>query len=173
MVGRNKIQRIVYLGLLIGAKVILTRFFSITTPIARIGIGFLPIAIGGILFGPIYAGFAAVIGDLLGSMLFPSGPFFPGFTLSAFISGLVYGCFFYKRKRSFWRGVCVTLIEKLLVSLLLNTYWLYLLTGKGFLILLPTRIMNSVGTIPVMFLLIWFVAYPICDRIKAREVYQS
>ena len=97
MVGRNKIQRIVYLGLLIGAKVILTRFFSITTPIARIGIGFLPIAIGGILFGPIYAGFAAVIGDLLGSMLFPSGPFFPGFTLSAFISGLVYGCFFYKR----------------------------------------------------------------------------
>ena len=173
MVGRNKIQRIVYLGLLIGAKVILTRFFSITMPIVRIGIGFLPIAIAGILFGPIYAGIAAVIGDLFGSMLFSSGPFFPGFTLSAFISGIVYGSFFYQKKRSFWRVACVTLIEKLLVSLLLNTYWLYLLTGKGFWILLPTRIMNSVGAIPVMFLLIWFVAYPICDRIKSREAYKS
>lgn len=66
----NKVNKIVYMGLLIALKVILTRFLSIQTPIVRIGFGFLPIAVAGIMFGPIFAGIAA-IADILGMIIFP------------------------------------------------------------------------------------------------------
>lgn len=169
----NKTRMIIYLGILIAIGIVLTRFLSIPTPFVRIGIGFLPTVIAGILFGPFYAALMAVIKDILGTLFFSSTGFFPGFTLSAMISGLVYGGFLYNRPRSFWRVATVTLIEKVFVSLLLNTYWLYLITGKGFLILLPTRILNSIGTAPAMFLLIWYVAYPLCDQLKNREEHKK
>ena len=44
---------------------------------------------------PISAGVAYAIGDILGMMIFPSGSYFPGFTLTAFLTGVIYGVVLY------------------------------------------------------------------------------
>ena len=92
----NNVRKLVEISLLIALEIILTRFCSINTAILRIGFGFLPIAIIGMMYGPVSAGLAYVIGDILGMMIFPSGSFFPGFTLTAALTGAPYGVFLYK-----------------------------------------------------------------------------
>ncbi len=83
----NNVKKLVEISLLIALEVILTRFCSINTAILRIGFGFLPIAIIAMMHGPLSAGVAYAIGDLSGMMIFPSGSYFPGFTLTAFLTG--------------------------------------------------------------------------------------
>lgn len=146
------------LGLLIALQVILTRFLSIQTPIVRIGFGFLPIAIMGILFGPWIGGIGATISDLLGFVLFPSGTYFPGFTLTAFLTGFTYGALLYNKSKSPLRILSSTLIVCILLNLVLDTLWLSILMGKGYMALLPTRIIKSLVMIPVQFIsiaLVW------------------
>ena len=82
------VKKLIQISLLIAIEVILTRFCSINTPIVRIGFGFLPIAIIAMMYGPLSAGISYAIGDILGMMLFPTGSFFPGFTLTAFLTPL-------------------------------------------------------------------------------------
>ena len=101
----NFTYQLVVMAFLVALEIIFTRFLSINLPIARIGFGFLPVAITAIMFGPIWAALCYTVGDLLGMMIFPTGQFFPGFTLSAFITGLLYGILLYKKditiKRAF------------------------------------------------------------------------
>ena len=87
----------VLMGLLISMEIILTRFFSVQTPILRIGFGFIPVVLASIMFGPVLGGITAAFSDILGMMLFPQGVYFPGFTLSAFLAGLIYGLLLYKK----------------------------------------------------------------------------
>ncbi|MGM9532761.1 folate family ECF transporter S component, partial [Intestinibacter sp.] len=92
----NNVKKLVEISLLIALEIILTRFCSINTPIVRIGFGFLPIATIAMMYGPLSAGIAYAIGDILGMMIFPSSSFFPGFTLTAFLTGVAYGLVLYK-----------------------------------------------------------------------------
>ncbi|MGL4912317.1 MAG: folate family ECF transporter S component [Romboutsia sp.] len=146
------------LGLLIALQVILTRFLSIQTPIVRIGFGFLPVAIMGILYGPWIGGIGATISDLLGFILFPSGTYFPGFTLTAFLTGFTYGALLYNKTKSPLRILGSVLIVCLFLNLALDTLWLSILMGKGYMALLPTRVIKSLAMIPVQFItidLVW------------------
>ena len=43
---------LVIMAFLIALEIVLTRFCSINTPILRIGFGFLPVAMLGIMYGP-------------------------------------------------------------------------------------------------------------------------
>ena len=154
--------RLVTLGLLLAMEIILTRFLSINTPILRLGFGFLPIAIAGILYGPLWAGLTYALGDIIGAHLFPTGAFFPGFTLTAFLTGLVFGLILHGHEVTWKRSLVAAAIVVLVMDLLLNTYWLSILMGKGFLALLPTRIMKVAFGIPVetaLIKLVWDRAF--------------
>ncbi|MBE6033770.1 folate family ECF transporter S component [Aminipila sp.] len=150
----SKIRQLIIIGLFIALEVILTRFCSINTPILRIGFGFLPVAMVGIMFGPLWAGVAYALGDLIGMMIFPTGAYFPGFTLTAFLTGITFGILLHRKsityKQSFLAALCVCCIW----NLCLDTYWLYLLTGKGILALLPARLIKVAFAIPIQTLLI-------------------
>lgn len=96
----NSVKKLVEISLLIALEVILTRFCSINTATLRIGFGFLPIAIIAMMYGPLSAGVAYALGDLLGMMIFPSGSYFPGFTLTAFLTGVIYGLVLYRKPKN-------------------------------------------------------------------------
>ena len=130
------VKKLIQISLLIAIEVILTRFCSINTPIVRIGFGFLPIAI-------------------IGMMLFPTGgSFFPGFTLTAFFTGANYGVFLYNKPKTWSRIIGAVLIVCLVINLGLDTLWLYILMGKGYMALLPTRIIKAAVMIPVQSIII-------------------
>lgn len=157
MDNKFDVKKLIQISLLIAIEVILTRFCSIQTPIVRIGFGFLPIAIIGMMYGPLSAGVAYAIGDLLGVALFPTGSFFPGFTITAFLTGIVYGVFLYNKPKTWPRIIGAVLTVCLVINLGLDTLWLSILMGKGYIALLPTRIMKSVLMIPVQTFIIGII----------------
>lgn len=157
MDNKFDVKKLIQISLLIAIEVILTRFCSIQTPIVRIGFGFLPIAIIAMMYGPLSAGIAYTIGDLLGVALFPSGAFFPGFTLTAFLTGVVYGVFLYNKPKTWPRIIGAVLTVCLVLNLGLDTYWLSIMMGKGYVALLPTRIMKAALMIPVQSLIIGII----------------
>jgi ECF transporter S component (folate family) len=148
-------KKIVYMSMFITLEVILTRFLSIQTPIVRIGFTFIPIAISAIMFGPIPSGISAALADIVGMMLFSTGgSFFPGFTLTAFLTGVIYGIFLYKKTISPIQIILAVITSTVVVTLGLDTLWLWMLTGKGVHVILPARIIKCVIMAPIQVIMI-------------------
>lgn len=121
---------LVSLAMLTGLQVVLSRFLSIETPFFKIGFGFVPVMIAGGMFGPVGGLIVGGVSDLVGAILFPFGAYFPGYTLTAAFSGLVYGCLLYRRP-SVFRIVIAYLITALTVTLGFNTLFSILLYVKS------------------------------------------
>jgi len=167
MAKKSNTSKLVVTAFLVALEVIFTRFLSINTPILRIGFGFIPVATMGALYGPLWAGIGYVVGDILGMLIFPSGMFFPGFTVTALLTGAVWG-FFLKGKDITWKTVLPpSLIIALLLNLGLDTLWLSILYGDAFIALLPTRILKCVVIIPLHLILIPLVWNRIVVRIPS------
>lgn len=156
-----KLKGLIQVSLLIAMEIVLSRFMSISTPIMRIGFGFVPIAICAIMFGPVWAGIAGAMADFLGATLFPIGTYFPGLTLSAALTGIVFGFLLYKKKEGWLPLAGAVAINCLIISLLLNTYWLTILMGKGFMVLLPVRIVQNLIMIPIQFMVLRLLQRPV------------
>lgn len=154
MQKKSSTQRLVIMAFMIALSVILTRFCSINTPIVRIGFGFLPCAFMGIMFGPIWAGVGYAAADVLGMSIFPSGTYFPGFTVTAFLTGIVYGLFYHNREVTIRSSVIPNLIVSIFLNLVLDTLWLMILMGQGFWALLPARIIKCSVMFAIQVLLI-------------------
>lgn len=153
----KKTRVIVLLGLFISMEVILSRFFSIQTPIVRISFAFIPAAISSIMFGPILGGITGALSDIIGMIIFPQGPYFPGFTLSAFISGSIYGLMLYKKPVSILRTTAAVLFVMLFVNLGLNSVWVYMTTHKAVIAFIIPRIIKNAVMLPVQVILIYVI----------------
>jgi len=158
---KSNLKTMLHVSLLIALEVILSRFLSIATPIVKIGFGFVPIAICAMMYGPVWAGVAGGLADFIGAILFPISAYFPGFTVSAFLTGAVFGLFLYKREVKVVNLCAAVLINCLCISLCLSTYWLTIITGSPFLALLPTRIVQNIIMIPVQFTVLYILKKPV------------
>ena len=140
----SKIQtkRLTALGVLVALEVVLNRFLSINAWNIKIGFSFVPVVVAAMLFGPLYAGVVGALGDFIGAILFPIGAYFPGFTLTAFLMGQVWG-FFLHKDQSFWRIALAVVINQFILSLFLNTFWISVLYGSPYVPLLATRVVQS------------------------------
>ena len=135
-------KMLVVLALLIAMEIVLNRFLSINAWNIKIGFSFVPIVIAAILFGPIHAAVVAGVGDFIGALLFPIDAYFPGFTFTAVLMGLVWGLFLHK-KQSLANTVISVGINQLLLGLFLNTYWISVLYGSPYWPLFDTRILQA------------------------------
>jgi len=153
-------KKIVVIALLIALEIILTRFLVIQTPTMRLSLGFVPIALMAIMYGPIYAGIGAVLADIIGTSFFSPLTLFPGFTLTAALIGIVYGLLLYNHhdrhygKIRIWLAV---LIVTIILQFGLDTFWLQIITGNGFLAILPTRIVRTLIMTPIQLVSILLI----------------
>lgn len=156
----NKLKTMVAVALLIALEVVLSRFCSIATPVVKIGFAFVPLAVCGMLYGPVWALIAGGLADLIGALLFPIGAYFPGFTLSNALIGLIFGLFLFRRFTG-WRHILpAVLLSNFVISLLLSTYWLHLITGSPYLGLLPVRLAQNAILAPIEFAVIRLIQGP-------------
>ena len=146
-------KMLVTAGILIAMNIILSRFLSINAWNLKIGFTFVSVFIAAYFFGPVFGAIVAGVGDVIGAMLFPSGPFFPGFTATAVLTGLLYGLLLHKKQTPL-RVVAAVAIDQLVFSLLLNTFWISILYGSPFVPLLATRAVQCLVMVPVEFLTI-------------------
>ena len=161
-------RTIAFAAMLIALNVIITRYLSIQTQFLRIGFGFLPVAVFSMLFGPVLGAIAAAVGDLIGFFLFPSGPFFPGITLSAFVYGFIYGIFLYKKDLSVLRLVFACLATVFTVDLCLNTLWLSILYKTDIRFIILQRLIKAAVMLPVQVILIGLFDRYLGKKIKAQ-----
>jgi ECF transporter S component (folate family) len=162
------IKKLAMLSMLVALEIVLNRFLSINTIGTKIGFSFVPIVVAAFLFGPLSAGIVYAIADFLGAILFPIGPYFPGFTVSAFLMGFTYGIFIYKKQRvGLLRNVLPPiLINNVIFGLLLNTVWVSILyNSKNYWGWFIYRLPEYAILIPVSFIIIPFILR-ICEIIK-------
>lgn len=120
----------------------------------KIGFSGLPNQMVAALFGPVTAGIFGGAMDIIKYILKPTGPFFPGFTINAILAGIIYGCFYYDpmkkgQKISFLRVLLAEAVVAVIINMLLGTYWISVLYGKGFLALLPARVTKNILMTPI------------------------
>ncbi|MDW7667876.1 MAG: folate family ECF transporter S component [Bacillota bacterium] len=237
-------KALVTISLLTSISIILARVMGIMIPVAgfpalKINFSTIPIMLSGILFGPVAGFMTGGVADVIGYLINPQGgPFFPGFTLSTALTGMIPGlvykvitkydkvkkinfnyinglfiilttlglgyAFYAKGVLAFSHGVSfngqpihivisgliilaigayiilpfyitkaiykkdniysfdklyfTVSITQIITSLILNTYFLSILFGKGVLVFLPTRIVTNYIMIPV-FTMIFAVLF--------------
>ncbi len=159
------LRKVLYLAMLIAMEIILSRFLSIATPLVKIGFSFIPLAVAGMLFGPFWAGAAGAAADFIGAVLFPIGAYFPGFTLTAFLNGFVYGLCLHRDRIRFRQIILAAAITQIILSLGLNTYWVYVISHSDFVSLLSLRAVQSLVMIPMQIILL-----PVFCNSKVRSL---
>lgn len=132
---------------LVAINLVLNQFTLAFGPLLEVGFAFLPIAVLGYLYGPINAGLASVVADTLGFLLRPAGVFFPGFTVSALLMGIIYGIFFHKKEITLGRVALAVLATSILLSLILTPIWLHIMYGSAFFAV--PRIISTVLLYPI------------------------
>lgn len=152
-----RVKTIVFTAIFISLTVIFTHVFAIQTPFIRISFGFLPVALFAMLFGPIKGACMAALADLLGCLIFSPGLYFPGFTVSAFLSGLIYGYFFYNKKITLTKIIFVSSIIFILIDLFLNTLWLCALYQKAAQVFFLSRFIKGAILLPIQISIIYTV----------------
>ena len=152
----NYLTVIVTVALLIALDVILTRFLSIQTPLggavgvgSAAGAGLYPR--GGMVF---WGAVTGAVGDILGMIIYPPAEYFPGFTLTALLTGLIFGLLLYRKPVTVPRVLLASAVVCIALNLLLDTLWLDIMYGNSFIALLPARAVKCVINIPIYTLLI-------------------
>ena len=158
----TKNKKIILSALLLALLIVLSRFLSIKTPIMKISFAFVPTMLCAIWLGPKYSVAINVLGDIIGATLFPTGPYFVGYTISTAVAGLIYGLVLYKKtsdaytdKQFIIRLIIATTLVAVISNMLLNTLWISITGGKAFMVLLWTRIPKQLIMIPIHVIVIF------------------
>jgi ECF transporter S component (folate family) len=167
-----KIKKIIIASLLLASTIVLSRILSIRTPILTIGFSFVPIMLSGIILGPKYTIFISTLADIIGALLFPIGSFFYGFTITAFLTGLVYGIFLYNKdefkldKKFIIKSIIAILIVTIILNGVLNTIWIKMTVKDASKIIIVPRVIKQLIMIPVKFLVLMSISKLFGERIN-------
>ena len=133
---------------------ILAMMTIIVNQYLQIGFSSLVHAVNGMMFGPVLAGLAGGVSDIIKFIIKPTGPFFPGFTLNEILTGVIYGLFFYKREIKLRDIMIARVLVTVGINLLLTPLWLSVMYGKAFTFMVPARLIKNIVMLPIdVFLL--------------------
>ncbi len=162
---KNKEKEIVMLGILTGLAVMMSYIFAVQTSFVRITFGFLPIAMAGAIYGPWKGGLVAALSDFIGTACLGTSIFFPGFLLSGFLTGWIYGKFFYGHRLTL-SYVCIPfLLVMVFIHLGLNTLWLVLYYDKAASAIFLSRLIKNIICYPLEVGLFMFLYQKVYGRI--------
>lgn len=163
------LRKLVIAALFIALHIVVGAIYIPVADNLRISFAFFVVALGSTIYGPLVGMTTGFISDILGAILFPSGPFFPGYTLTAMLGPLFYALFFYRAKVGPIRvTLCKTLIN-IVINVGLGSLWSAILYGKGYLYYLTTSIVKNTILLPleiILLLLFLQVMKPILIRAK-------
>jgi len=132
-------KKIVIVAMLVAFNVIFSRLLAFNVLIAKVGLGFAATAVCAMLYGPVWAGVCAALADLVGALLFPTGAYFPGFTVTAAMTGVIYGLFLYKSRPNLKRCFLASLTNSLAVTLAANSLMIHFVFGPELVPLIAAR----------------------------------
>ena len=168
--NEDRLFTLTCLALLTAMQIVIARFLAIpVTESIRFSFSFIPVVIAARRFGILGGVVVYGLGDFLGAMIFPTtGAYFPGFTLTAAVSGLIYGLYLAKKGGAV-RIVLSVLTSQILCTLLMNSYWVSTLYGSDFGAVLLSRVPQSIvmSVLQIVFMLL--LLEKICSVIRFKK----
>lgn len=157
----KNLRLIVTGGLLVALDVVCTRFLFFYTPgaVDRISLQFLPNALAGLLFGPVWGMAICVLGDTVGMIINSGGmSFMPLITMACGARGIIYGLILHRKPVSFMRSVIAVGAVTAIVELGLMPLFLSILYGRAWSAILIGKLFTRVLTIPAYGAVLYVVA---------------
>jgi len=172
----NNVRALCACGILAALYVALYAVKLPLSPNLRITFTFIPLAVAGWLFGAIPATLVGLVGDLIGCFLFPMGAYFPGFTLSAMLTGFIFGLFLYETDMTASKSIILIILSKLCVSviinILLNSVWLSMMYGKAFYVYFISHSVKNAIAFPFECVIL-FIISGILAKNNIEKMYKS
>ena len=132
-------RRIVIMALLIAVIILCSNVFSIESSVFKISFTYLPLALLGAFFSPLWAALGNTIADTVGMWLLPKSSFFLGFTLNAALVGFIYSICLHNKTKSWKNIIIASLLINFGVNLVLTSTWLHMMYQTPLLALMATR----------------------------------
>ena len=111
--------------------------------------GFLPNALGSMVYGPVLALLSAIVSDTVGALAFPVGPYFPPFALVEIMGSVIFAMFLYRAPVKIWRVAASKLTVSVLCNLFLTPIFLSWMSGNAAKIIVLPRIAKNVAMFPL------------------------
>lgn len=177
-------------ALLIGVSVALKFVMIMPSETLKISFAFVGLAAIGMLYGPVVAGLAGVVTDVIGFLVKPTGAFSPIFTLVEVAGAVIYGIFLYglnpvkldfSSRSAFFGGLktngfqvfrifmakfCVNLF----CNVFLNTIAMVIMgyfAPEVFWVKITTRIVKNLTMLPIEVFILLLVLYPVMVAYRA------
>lgn len=164
---REALRRLVVTSAMIALSIVLCRVLGIQpNEVIRIEISFLPIAIVGAMFGPVWSGAAYGIADFVGAALTTGAN--PLITLSKIIFGVMMGVCLKNKRRGLIYIVLFFIISGIIVDIACMTpifvFWFGYAPGPA----LAMRALNFAVNVPIRIVL-----YFITERYLGRFIFKA
>lgn len=153
----KQVKTITTMAMFAAISVVLGYFTLVIGDYVKIGFSTIANQFVYYLFGPVAGALFGGGTDILKFLIKPTGAFFPGWTISAMLAGLLYGVIFYKKPITLGRVLAAEFIVSLVCNVLLGTLWLNMMYGKGFLALLPLRAFKNLVMWPINAMLFYSI----------------
>lgn len=138
-------------------------FSLVMIPIAKMSLAFIPRIVSAVIFGPFITSMISGLTDIIAYFLNPiGGAFFPGWTINAFLEGLVLGIILYKKEASIKNLIIAFLINAIFIQLIMGTLWLNIQFGLPYIATLIGRSIKALIVTPLEI----GISYYIIKKIK-------
>ena len=152
----RQVRNVAGIAMLLALNIVLSFFGSFYLfPWLRVGTSFIASAMIGMLYGPSVAMTTGVAGDIIGYLLKPVDAYFFGFTLTALLSGMIWGVFLYKNKITLVRVILAKTTITVFLNCILNTVWQVMLKGEGFGVLFWPRVGKNLLLLPLEIIAVY------------------
>lgn len=158
-------------ALLVAMGVIFGFFKIPITSLIEIRFQMLPVAVGGMLFGSVPGGIIGALTDVLAYLVKPTGPFFPGFTISSAVAGILFGAVL-KKNATIARILISQILYAVIIGIFLNSWWLHMLYGTPYVAVLLARLPKELLMIPVNTVLMTLILKPV-HQLAMKRVFSS
>ena len=151
----KNVRMLTLAGIITAASIVLESFpiYLLGTSL-KIYFSFLVISLGCYVYGPAVGILVGFANDTLGFLISSFGePYFPGYLITAILSGLIYGTLLYRQRITVLRLVVVRLVINYGSNVLLGSVWKAMLYGKGYYYYFTTGLVKNTTMLPIEVLL--------------------
>ena len=166
----RSLRTLVFSALMIAACVALAHIPSVpVVPGVKLtSWGFLARSLCALVGGPLNALVFGLAEDTISYLLHPTGVYFPGYALTTMLGTFIYAIFLYRARVTVLRILLAKLCNTV-QNIFLGSLWSAILSGKGYLYYVTTRVFTNFVRLPleVLILAVLLAALlPILRRVK-------
>lgn len=144
----KSLKKLMFAALICALSIVIGGFYITVGENLRVYFTFFLTAVGCSVYGPVVGMLAAVVTDTLNFLIFPTGPYFPGYMLGEMLAAVIYSLFLYRRKITVLGLFSAKLLVNYIVNVALGSLWSKILYGQGYLYYLVKSLVKNTLLLP-------------------------